>query len=267
MLSRIAVLLLGMTLSTQAVSATHAPALREICRQLTPTIREMWSKGAYDAPPAVATLMVEVIDGKLSAVRQQLQEMKPADAARWRQSAMLTAAWTGQSAVVNGLLDDGAAVNDPGWIPPYKSTFFGQTVDAMKHDSRFGGPTAGNAMMAEGIVRNRGQFIGPALMAATECGDVPTLDVLLRHHANVVQRVKPSVADALTLATVDGDAPVVQRLLDHGADTCADDRHIAQFHLQHPTRPTHTLAQIGTHAKLPAAVVARLTCPAIAAAH
>lgn len=265
MLSRIALLSLGMALTTRAIAAASAPPLREICVQSTPTIRKMWSKGAYDAPPAVATLMVDAIDGKLYEARQQLQAMKPVDAQRWRQTAMLAAAWTGQSAVVDGLLDDGAAVNGLGWIPPYKPTFFGQTVDTMKRDSRFGAPTAVKGMMASGMVGNRGESTGPALMAATECGDLVTLDVLLHHHANVAQRVAPNIVDALTEATIDGDAPVVQRLLDHGADPCADDRHIAQFHLKHPTRSTHTLAQIGRHARFPAALIARLTCPAVAA--
>ena len=268
MFLRIAAMALGLGLAGQAAAATNnaPPPLREICRQSTPVIRELWSKETYDAPPAVATLMVDAIDGKLPEVRLQLQAMKSADAQRWRQTAMITAAWTGQSAVVGGLLNDGAAVNGLGWIPPYKSAFFGQTVDAMKRDSRFGDPTTVKGMMATGMVSNRGQFMGPALMVVAECGDVATLDVLLQHHANVAQRVAPSVIDALAEATIDGDAPVVQRLLDHGAEPCADDRRIAQFHLMHPTRPTHTLAQIGTHAGLPATLITRLTCPAVAAA-
>ncbi|MEO8858785.1 MAG: hypothetical protein ABI343_17520 [Burkholderiaceae bacterium] len=264
---RSAITVLGMLLTTQAVAGTPTPPLHEVCRQTAPTIRESWSKAVYDAPPAVATLMLDVIDGKLPEARRQLRAMNPDDTKHWRQTAMLTAAWTGQAAVVDGLLDDGAAVDGLGWIPPYKSGFVGETIDALQHDSRFGGPAAVKGMQAAGVLGNRGHSTGPALMAATECGDVATLDVLLRHHAKVAQREAPNVADALTAAAVNGDALIVQRLLDHGADPCADDRHMARNHLDHPAMPTHTLAQIGTRARLPAALIARLTCPAVAATH
>ncbi|HEV7123206.1 MAG TPA: hypothetical protein VGN24_07230 [Rhodanobacter sp.] len=265
MFMRMAMLGLGLGLTAQAAAAGNkTPPQREICRQSTPVIRELWAKGAYDAPPAVATLMLDAIDGKLPELRRQLQAMQPTDAARWRQLAMLTAAWTGQPSVVDGLLDDGAAVNAKGWIPPFKPGFFGQTVDAMQHDSRLGGPAAVNGLMATGVVGNEGHSTAAALTVATECGDVATLDVLLHHHADVAPREASNVADPLTVATVGGDAAVVRRLLDHGADPCADDRRIAQFRLQHPTRPTHTLAQIGTRVQLPTTLVARLTCPAVA---
>lgn len=267
MFLRMTVMAFALGLTGQVAASNNAPPLREICGQATPTIRDTWSKGAYDAPPAVATLMIDAIDGKLPDVRRQLRAMTPKDAQRWRQTAMLTAAWTGQSTVVGGLLDDGAAVDGPGWIPPYKPGFFDQTVDAMQHDSRFGGAAAVKGMVTAGVIGNRGHSTGPALIAATECGDLATLDVLLRHHANVAQRVAPNVVDALTAATVGGDAPIVQRLLDHGADPCADDRHMAQLHLKYPTRPAHTLVEIGTRAKLPATLIARLSCPAIAATH
>ena len=267
MFLRIAVMAMGLGLAGQAAADNHAPSQREICRQSTPLIRGLWSKGAYAAPPAVAPLMLDAIDDNLPQVRQQLQAMKPADATHWRQLAMLTAVWTGKSRVVDGLLDDGAAVNAMGSLPSLKPEFYARTVDAMQHDARFGSPTAVRHMIATGLVSNRASSTGPALTVAVECGDLTTLDVVLRHHADVAQRESPNVADALTVATVGGDATVVQRLLDHGADACADDRHIAQVHLEHPTRPTHTLAQIGSHAKLPAGLVARLTCPAVAATH
>ncbi|MEO7052338.1 MAG: hypothetical protein ABI128_11815 [Rhodanobacter sp.] len=268
MFSRLAVVALGLGLTAQAAAAdNHAPAQREICWQSTPLIRELWSKDAYVAPPAVSPLMLDAIDGNLPQVRRRLQAMKPADATHWRQLAMLTAVWTGQSGVVDGLLDDGAAVNAMGSIPALKPAFYAHTVDAMQHDSRFGSPAAVRQMIAAGLVSNRASSTGPALTVAVECADLTTLDVVLRHHADVAQRESPNVADALTVATVGGDAAVVQRLLDHGADACADDRHLAKMHLEHPTRPTHTLAQIGHHAKLPAALVARLICPAVAATH
>ena len=269
MFLRIAAMTLGLALAGQAVAAGHkTPPQREICRQSTPLIRDLWSKGTYDAPPAVATLMLDAIDGKLPEARQQLHAMPSADAARWRQLAMLTV-WTGRATVVDGLLDDGAAVDARGWIPPFKPEFFGQTVHAMQHDARFGGPVAVKGLMTKGLVRNRSQSTGPALIVATECGDLATLDVLLRHHASIAQNNAPNEADVLTMATIEGDAPVARLLLNHGADPCASDRRLAQAHLKHPTMPmpARTLAQIGSHATLPAALVARLSCPVVAATH
>lgn len=268
MFLRIAAMTLSLGLTGQAAAASNKTLpQREICRQSTPLIRDLWSKGTYDAPPAVARLMLDAIDGKLPEVRQQLHAVQPADAVRWRQLAMLTAVWTGQATVVDGLLDDGAAVDAKGWIPPFKPGFFGQTVDAMQHDARFGGPVAVKGLMTRGLVHNQSQSTGPALIIATECGDLATLNVLLRHHASIVQSNAPNEADALTMATIDDDAPVARLLLNHGADPCASDRRLAQAHLKHSTMPAHTLAQIGSHAKLPTALVARLTCPVVAATH
>ncbi len=268
MFLRITAMALSLGLTGQAIDASNkTPPQREICRQSTPLIRDLWSKGAYDAPPTVATLMLDAIDGKLPEVRQQLHAMPPADATRWRQLAMLTAVWTGQATVVDGLLVDGAAVDAKGWIPPFKPEFFGQTVDAMQHDARFGGPVAVKGLMARGLVRNRGQSTGPALIVATECGDVATLNVLLRHHASIVQSHAPKEADALTMATIDGDAPVARLLLNHGADPCASDQRMSRNQLKHPNMPKHTLAQIGSRAKLPPALVARLICASVAATH
>jgi hypothetical protein len=268
MLLRIAVMALGLGSASQALAADNKPPpQREICRQSTPVIRDLWSNGAYDAPADVAALMLDAIDGKLPDVRRHLEAMKPADASRWRQLAMLTATWTGQSAVVDGMLDDGASVDAQATIPPLKADFFDHTVDAMDHDSRFGGSTGVKNLMAAGLVRNRGQPTGPALTVAAECGDLATLQVLLRHHADVSQREMQNGANALSVATVGGDAPVVALLLDNGADPCAFDRHAAEFHRKHPARQTPVLAQIGSRAKLPAALVARLNCPAVAVTH
>lgn len=267
MFSRIALFFLGIALTSQAVAVTHTQPSGEICRQTRPMMRTLWSTDGYDASPAVAALMVDAIDGKLSAVRQQLQTMQRADAVRWRQTAMVTAAWNGQAAVVEGLLDDGAAVDALAPMPPFKPGLFDQTVDGMKRDPHFGGPDGVKHAMATGLISSQGGFVGPALMVATKCGDVATLNVLLHHHANVAQRRTPDAPDALTVATVNGDADAVQFLIDHGADPCADDRHVARIHRKSSRRGKYTLAQIGTRSKLPAPLVARLTCPAVAIAH
>jgi len=250
----------ALLLSRAAVAADTSP-VHALCRQDTPLVRELWLHGLYDAPAAIDALMVDAIDGKLPQVRQQLAQLKPADMARWRQTAMLTAAHAGQATVVDGLLDDGAAVDGVGWIPPMKDSFYRQTVHNMKQDPHFGGPRAVNALSAAGVISNQEQQLGPAIIVAADCGDTTTLDVLLRHHVNLGWRPTPHSADALVIATVHGDAAIVQRLLDHGADPCIDDRFI-QSH-----KPGVSLATIGQHSGLSASLTRRLSCPAVAAAH
>lgn len=261
MLSRIALLVSALLLSGPLLAKDNGPSTRDLCRQNTPVIRDLWQHDLIDAPPGVAAVMVDVIDGKLPQTRQRLAELKPDEIARWRQAAMLTAVWAGQATIVDALLNDGAAVDDLGWIPPFKPSFYKQTVDEMQQDPRFGGPAGVKGLAAAGIVSNQGQRLGPALTTAAECSDVATLDVLLRHHANVMARQAPNVVDALTVATVHGDAVIVQRLLDHGADPCIDDR---QIQLR---KPGASLANIGRRNGLPETLVQRLACPSVTSTH
>jgi hypothetical protein len=263
--SRIALLASVLLMTAPAFARNTTPSGPEICREAIPTIREAWQHDIYDAPPVVAALMVDVIDGKLPQTRERLGALTPAEARRWRQTAMLTAVNTGQAAIVDALLDDGAAVDGTGWLPPFKPDFYRQTVDSMKRDPRLR-PNTGDGFATRGLLTNQGQHYGPALPIAAECGDVATVDVLLRHHANVMARQAPNIADALDMAIVNGDAAIVQRLLDHGATACPHDR-LGRARMLKAKRKFTPLAEIGRRAGLPAALAARLSCPAVAATH
>ncbi len=267
MLSRIVLLALGLLLAGRVVADDKPLSPPELCRQSIGAARALWLQHKFDASPAVSTLMVNVIDGKLPQVRGQLKTMQPADAVRWRQAAMITAVFAEHSGMADALLDDGAAIDGMGWIPGFRNSFYGQAVEDMKHDSRFGGPGAVKGMEATGLLKNQGQASGPALVIAANCGDLVTVDVLLRHHANAMARQAPNIVDALDTATLQGNVAIVQRLLDHGADSCAHDRRALQLQLKQPARPVATLAQIGRRARLPADLVARLACPAVAFTH
>lgn len=257
--TRLALIACALCALQPAIAAEPAPAAN-ICRQMLPTIRELWQQDVYDAPPAVAAVMVDAIDGKLPRVRAGLAVLPIAERTRWRQLAMLTAANAYQPAVVDGLLDDGAAVDGTVRLPPFKPAFHDQTLDAMEHDPRYGGPGTIKALQSAGILdSNRGLLLGPALPLVAQCDDVATLDVLLRHHANIEAHQAPNIADALSIAVIRGHAEVVQHLLDHGADVCAVDRRIRERGA--------TLAGIGRRQHLPDALVQRLTCPATTAAH
>ena len=263
MLSRIALLAWALLLIAPAFARDNAPSARELCHQAIPTVRDLWRRDLYDTSPAVDALMVDAIDGQLPQARRQLAQLKPAEVAHWRQLAMLTAASTGQAAVVDALLDDGAEVDGMGWIPPFKPSFYGQTVDSMKHDPRFGGPARVDGLAATGLLDNHGRRYGPALVIATQCGDLATVDVLLRHHADVMARQAPNIADALDTAVMEGNAAIVQRLLDHGASACMHDR-LAQRRALKDKRRFIPLAEIGRRAGLPDELAARLRCPAVA---
>lgn len=253
MLARLALIACALCVLHPVIAAESTPASNaNRCRQTLPTIRGLWQHDLYDAPPAVTAVMLDAIDGKLPQVRQGLAALPATEQAHWRQVAMLTAANAFQPTVVDGLLDDGAAVDEPARLPPLKGDFYRQTVNAMAHDPRFG-PNAAQGFQSAGVMNNHGNQVGPALPMAAACGDAATLDVLLRHHANVMARAAPNVADALTTAVVNGDAPIVSRLLDHGADVCADDHRIR--------KPGTTLASIGQRNHLPDALVQRLACP------
>lgn len=260
MIQRVATLVFGLILASSALGDDRLPSPQDLCHQETTVGRELWQTGKFDAPANVATLMVDVIDGKLPQARQLLKAMSPNDARRWRQSALITAIFAGQSAVVEGLLDDGANVDGQGWIPPFKPVFFSKTVDSMKHDSRFGGPAATNGMEKSGLASNSGQLLGPPLGAAGQCGDLATLNVLLRHHANARAPFKPHVADALVEGTMQGNVAMVKTMLDHGADPCAFDRR-AILDSRDIHRPAMTLKKIGRRAGLPESLTDRLVCP------
>ncbi|TPG11566.1 ankyrin repeat domain-containing protein [Rhodanobacter glycinis] len=182
--------------------------------------------------------------------------MRLDEATRWRQSAMMFAVQAGQSDMVAGLLDDGADANATALLPGYKEAFLNHAL----------GPAMRKAFARNDMLNDHDTTIGPALPIAASCGDVATLDALLRHHADVMAREAPNISDALTTAVIRGNTAIVQRLLDHGADACADDRHM---HQRQPEikRSFHTLAELGQRAGLPASLTTRLTCSAVASAH
>ena len=262
MLTRLALLACALYVMQPAFAQEPVPTTN-LCRQTMPAVRELWQHDLYDAPPAVAAVMLDAIDGKLPQVRQGLAALPPHEQAHWRQVAMITAASTYQAAVVDGLLDDGAAVDDPSRLPPLKSSFEHQLENTMAQDPRMG-PNAVKVFKAAGVMRNDGSDVGPALLAAANCDDPATLDVLLRHHANVAVRAAPPLKPdiprssyALLIAVVHGYADITQRLLNHGADVCASNRRIR--------KPGATLATIGRRNHLPDTLIQRLACPATTA--
>jgi ankyrin repeat protein len=267
MLLRFASIALSMLLAHSAF-ADELPLPHQQCAsEWTTVVRKGYLLGAMNATPEIARLLVNAGDGKLDDVRKQLHAMPPSDAKQWRQAAMITAAWTGQSHEIDVLLGDGADVDATAQIPNFGKAVVGQ-MQALNPQLFKAAANAG--LLDQGELRTS----GPALVIAIECGDAATVEVLLRHQANAKLRPGGGGADVLLWATVHGDATIVRNLLDHGADVCEDDRRERQlrheYNTKHPghenARPLFTYTELGRRAKLPDDVVARLTCPAYDAA-
>jgi len=263
MLLRIALLVLGLLLTNSAIAGGLPLPPQQCASEWTTLGRKAYLLGAMNASPEIAKLMVNAGDGKLDDVHQQLRAMPPAEAQRWRQAALITAVWAGQSHEIDALLDDGADPNATAQIPNFGKVLTDQMTTLNPELFK----AAEHADLLElGALRTSGH----PLAIAVECGDVATVDVLLRHQANAKLRPGGGGADVLLWATYQGDAAIVRTLLDHGVDVCADDRRERQlrheYNTKHPghenTRPLLTYAELGRRAKLPEDVVARLTCPA-----
>jgi hypothetical protein len=302
MLSRVALLVAGLLLAgtVAGVEKPH-PSLTLICPYQTAMTRGLAVHGDLDAPPAINTLIVNVIDGKLPQVRRQLDAMSPADAAHWRQSVLVIAAYARNSAMVAGLLDNGALVDGQGTLPGLNRKVRDQLMAEVKKDPKWAtvDPEPKTGRLLDTVLLFDGRPDGPVATIAAQCGDLATLDVALDHHANVKARIphsndvmvmavtadNPAIvkrlldhgadpsrvlagsSDGLIAAIVDGNATMVKLLLDHGADPCVENRSRQQrldaYRAKHPgqKRPLVSDAELGRRRKLPEDLVARLTCP------
>jgi hypothetical protein len=265
-------------------------------------MRKLALRGVFDAPPAINTLMLNVIDGKMPQVRQQLSEMNKGDAARWRQSALIIAAYAREPAIVAGLLDDGALVDAQGTLPALDRKFRDLLLAEVKKDPKWDSvdPDPKTARLQDADFLFDGRPDGPVATIAAQCSDLATLDVALSHNANLKARTPhsndvmvmavsaddpvivkrlldhgadPSIAlgdssDGLITAIAGGNAAMVTLLLDHGADPCAEYRsrqqRIDAYQTKHHKQKMAlpTDAEVGRHKNLPDDLVARLTCRA-----
>ncbi|WP_158880580.1 hypothetical protein [Rhodanobacter sp. L36] len=286
MLLRIALLMFGLLLAKPAAADQKPFPPTLICPYQTSLMRKLALQGVFDAPPAINTLMVNVIDGKLPQVSQQLRAMNKADATRWRQSALIIATYARHSAMVDSLLNDGAVVNDEGSIPSLKRRFHDQVVADVKKDPKWDStnPEPETGFKLDEVLMFPGLSDGPALRTAAMCGDVATLDVVLNHHANVKAHPPKSV-DVLSLSVLQGNAAIVQRLLEYGADpsrglltaAVSGDAAMTQLLLDHGAEPCRanltirkpgvTVAILGRDKGLPDSIVKRLVCLTATATH
>ena len=306
MLYRLALLVATLSLAGPAASGekTHA-SLSAICPVQTNWTRLLAADDAFDGPPEINAFILNVIKGRLPEVRLQLATINPADAARWRQSALIIAAYAKESAMVDGLLDDGALVDGLGTLPGIDRKSRERVVAQMKKDRQWTSVSPDEKAALErdspiAALLFNSRFEGPVATIAAQCGDLLTLDVALKHHANLKLRIPhsndavamavhadnpvvvkrlldhganptsapPRLTDGLTTAILEGKSDMVTLLLDYGADPCTDDRRRQRRHdadqAKQPgqKKPVISDATIARRQNLPDDLVARLTCPA-----
>lgn len=255
--------------------ATTAPALAagsasnfDRCRHYErPLVRELWQRHLLQAPAIAFDVITAAIDGEIAKTRQVLKTLPPAEAARWRQVAMYTAAEQGQTAVVDALLDDGAKVNGSALIPALDPRLYAGVAGLLEQKM---GAKAIDGLKAAGAMNNDPRESGPALFATVDCDDLPTTEVLLKHGADPMWRnpeYPNSAADPFLVAVVGGDGDITKALLDHGANPCVDDQRIAaNWKRDHLKSRPNTVASIGGNNGFSPALVHRLTCHAPPAA-
>ena len=180
MACRILAWALGLLLATSAVASDGLP-LSNGCRATRLAVPVDFLVGQLATAPEHALLLADAGDGRLAEVRRKLHAMPREQASRWRQSAMMFAVQAGQSDVVATLLDDGADANAPALLPGYKAAFLDHTP----------APAMRKALASNRMFNKRETSIGPALPIAASCGDVATVDALLRHHADAMARQGP----------------------------------------------------------------------------
>lgn len=279
---RAALLAMSLLLASPILAGT-TPTLPSICPSQTAVMRELARQADFDVSADIDRLIVNVIDGNLPQVRQQLATMSPTSAARWRQSALIIATYARQPAVVEAMLDDGAKANAKGSLPGLKCTFKTQAQKKAQADPNAYTATAKPqaafdeaALLAFG---NAGPD-GPALFTATLCADVPTMEVLLRHHADVDAKQAANSVDPLAFAVFTGNMTTAKLLLDHHANpdrallsaTAGDRASMVELLLDHSAdpcrsnrlirKPGATLASIGKKQGIPDVLLKRLVCPA-----
>jgi hypothetical protein len=307
MLLRVALLVFGLLLAGSAAADQKPFPLTQICPYQTALTRKLALRGVLDAPPAMNTLMLNVIDGKMPQVRQQLSEMNKGDAVRWRQSALIIAAYARETEMVAGLLDDGALVDAQGTLPALDRKFRDQLWAEVKKDPKWDSvdPDPKTARLLDADFLFDGRPEGPVATIAAQCSDLATLDVALSHHANLKARIphsndvmvmavtadNPAIvkrlldhgadptdaqgdsSDGLIAAIAEGNAAMVALMLDHGADACAEYRRRQQrldtYAAEHheQKKALPSDAEIGHRKNLPDDLVARLTCPALDSVH
>lgn len=263
-------LVLVVLLSATARAASHSaawPAWRTmLCKDGPARVHSGWKHGKYAVPPAISRIMLAAFEGRTAAMRRGLAALPAKDRARWRLTALATAAEGNQPATIHALISDGADPDARDWVPPHRPQASRQVTDSPGQDRRPDTRRGADALRKAEMLDNSGEYLPPPLFEVMSCNRVDVARVLLEDGASVhvtqVLNHHRRGMDPLLGAAFNGDVQILRLMLAHGADSCHDDRLMARAARHSGRKPVPTVARIADEHGVPAALVGRLRCPA-----
>ena len=233
--------------------ADHLPhwTPAQLCAHSVDVIQKAYAAGLMDGTPWERRLMLTSLagdtEGVEAALAENAQHLDDAALQAWRNAALANAVWAGREATATALLDGGAQINASARVPHLKPS----VTHAIAKQGW--GEKTEQAFQRAGILADQpSQPVGPPLLTAVQCNDVPMARLLLRRGANA--GAAPSDYPARTgyaviTAVVLKEDAMLHLFLDHGLNPC-----------QVSKVGAGTVADLARRVKLPPALVARLRC-------
>ena len=223
----------------------------QLCARSVNVIQKAYAAGWMSDTPWERQLMLTSLAGDTEGVKAALaentQHLNATALQAWRNSALANAVWAAREATATALLDSGAEINAPARVPNFKPA-----VTHAIAKQALGDKTA-RAFQHAGILADQpSQPVGPPLLTAVQCNDVPMARLLLKRgaDADVAPPDRPTrTGYAVITAVVLKEDAMLRLFLDHGLNPC----HVT-------TVEAGTVADLALRVKLPPDLVARLRC-------
>ncbi len=223
----------------------------ELCAHSVNVIQKAYAAGLMNGTPWEQRLMQTSLAGDTEGVEAALaensQHLDAAALRAWRNAALANAVWAGREATATALLDGGAEINAPARVPNLKPS----VTHALA--AQGWGDKTEQAFQRAGILADQpSQTVGPPLLTAVQCNDVPMARLLLRRGADAGAAPPDYPARtgyAVITAVVLKEDAMLRLFLDHGLNPCQVSKVKAE-----------TVADLAQRVKLPPALVARLRC-------
>lgn len=223
----------------------------QLCAHSVNDIQKAYAAGLMSGTPWERRVMLTSLAGDTEGVKTALaenaQHLNATALQAWRNAALANAVWAGREATATALLDSGAEINAPARVPNFKPA-----VTHAIAKQALGDKTA-RAFQHAGILADQpSQPVGPPLLTAVQCNDVPMARLLLKRgaDADVAPPDHPTrTGYAVITAVVLKEDAMLRLFLDHGLNPC----HVT-------TVEAGTVADLALRVKLPPDLVARLRC-------
>lgn len=262
---RAAVTVIALTLlaaSSNASAPPQAPLVQmaghlphwtpaQLCAYSVNDIQKAYAAGLMSGTPWERRVMLTSLagdtEGVEAALAENAQHLNAAALLAWRNAALANAVWAGRKTTVTALLDDGAEINAPARVANFKPS----VTHAIAKQGL--GEKTEQAFQRAGILADQpSQQVGPPLLTAVQCNDVPMAHLLLKRGADA--DVAPPgypvrTGYAVITAVVLKEGAMLRLFLDHGLNPC-----------QVTTVEAGTVADLAQRVKLSPDLVARLRC-------